>query len=247
MEYKHLQVENGNFTRIINPLIDALIKVPFKGCELAVAFFIIRKTYGFNKKEDEISLSQFENGIKKTRPSVVKALKNLKLVNIAKLVKTGNSKKQSNTWAINKYIDTWELVKTAKLVKHRKPTSKAAHKELVKAALHTKDIKDRVKDIAEQSSAEIPLVINAFKEVNPSYQKLFGNTTQRKACDRLLKTHGLDLLLSMIAFLPKSNSNKFAPKITTPLQFEDKLGLLKAWADGEKEQTKGRGIIGLTR
>lgn len=139
MKKEELQVENGNYTRIVNPLIEELIKIPFKGCELAVALFIIRKTYGFQKKQDEISLTQFEKGLQRTRPSIVKALKNLQLVNIAKLVKQGDSKNCSNLWEINKYFETWQLVNIAKLVKCKHLTSKASSKQLVKPALHTKE------------------------------------------------------------------------------------------------------------
>lgn len=102
-----LQVENGNFTRIINPVIDSLVKIPFKGCELSVALFIIRKTWGFQKKEDEISLSQIEKGVCRSKPSIIKALKNLQLVKVLILVKKGESRSQSSVWRLNKYIDEW--------------------------------------------------------------------------------------------------------------------------------------------
>jgi len=132
-EDKALQIENGNFTRIVNPLIEKLIQMPFKGCELAIVMFIIRKTYGFHKLEDEISITQFEKGLKRGRPTIVKALKNLQLVKILILVKRGTSKNSSNTWRINKYYNKWELVKTPELVKRRGV-------QLVKTPLHTKEI-----------------------------------------------------------------------------------------------------------
>lgn len=132
-EDKALQIENGNFTRIVNPLIEKLIQIPFKGCELAIVMFIIRKTYGFHKLEDEISITQFEKGLKRGRPTIVKALKNLQLVKILILVKRGTSKNSSNTWRINKYYKNWELVKTPELVKGKGG-------QLVKTPLHTKEI-----------------------------------------------------------------------------------------------------------
>jgi phage replication O-like protein O len=147
MKPESLQVEDGNFTRIVNPVIENLIKIPFKGCELAVAIFIIRKTWGFHKTEDQISLTQFCEGVNRTRPVIVLALKNLQLVNVAKLVKQGNSKTQSSVWKLNKYIDTWQLVNTAKLVKHNHSTGLAERLQLVKPAKHTKDnTKDNTKE-----------------------------------------------------------------------------------------------------
>lgn len=156
MPNPQLQVENGNFTRIVNPLIEELIKVPFKGCELQVAMFIIRKTYGFLKVQDEISLTQFEKGINRSRPTVVKALANLQLVNIAKLVKVGESKKRSSIWSINKYTDTWKLVNIAKLVKRNGGTSKAVYTKTSKAVLTHKRKKERQKKVSSEQSSQAP-------------------------------------------------------------------------------------------
>ncbi|WP_289445342.1 replication protein, partial [Klebsiella pneumoniae] len=83
---------------------------------------ILRKTYGYNKKEDEISLSQFQKVIPVSKPSICKALNNLQLVNIIKLVKKGKSKNSSNLYCFNKNYDEWQLVKKSKLVKNRKLT-----------------------------------------------------------------------------------------------------------------------------
>jgi hypothetical protein len=79
---------------------------------------------------------------------------------------------------------------------------------------------------SEQSSPEIPLIIDLFKEVNPSYKKWFGNKTQRGAVSRLLEAHGFEKLEKIIKLLPKSNNQKYCPVITTPLQLEDKFAQL---------------------
>lgn len=99
------------------------------------------------------------------------------------------------------------------------------------------------KNTAGQDPAEVSEVINLFKEVNPSYERLFGMPPQRAAIGRLLKTHGKEKLVGMISYLPKSNSSRFAPTITTPVQFEQKLGELIAWSQKQKQIThKGRGL-----
>ena len=87
---------------------------------------------------------------------------------------------------------------------------------------------------SEQSSQDIPLVIDLFKEINPSYKKWFGNKTQRSACERMIITHGFDKLKKVIEFLPTSNNRKFAPVITTPLQLEDKFAQLVSFWEKEK-------------
>lgn len=85
-----------------------------------------------------------------------------------------------------------------------------------------------------EETSQVNDFINLFKEVNPSYTKLFANKTQRLASERLIKTHGFEKLSSLIALLPKMNQDKFAPIITTPLQLEDKLGQLIAYGQRKK-------------
>lgn len=78
-------------------------------------------------------------------------------------------------------------------------------------------------------------LIKLFEAVNPAASKWYGNPTQRKACDRLLKKHSLDQLTRVVHLLPKTNEARFAPTITTPLQLEDKLAQLVAYI--KKEQS----------
>lgn len=177
MKNNELQIENGNFTRITNPLIENLVKFPFKGCELAVALFIIRKTYGFQKKEDEISLTQFQQGLSRSRQTIVSALKNLQLVNIARLVKRGDSKKQSNCWAINKYYDTWQLVNMARLVKRKRGTSLTEPLQLVKTARHTKE---NTKESTKERERETPAQIARNFFNNSDIQEKLTNQLQNK-------------------------------------------------------------------
>lgn len=118
-----VQIEGGNFTRIHNGILEHLIASNLNGTEKAIILFLIRKTYGFNKLNDEISLSQFTKAIPVSKWSICLALKHLQLVNIIRLVKKGSSKLCSNLWHFNKDYDTWQLVKKTRLVKFLLPTS----------------------------------------------------------------------------------------------------------------------------
>jgi len=53
------QLEDGH-TRIANELLEALIAIRLPGEEFRIALAVIRKTYGFNKTMDRISMGQFE-------------------------------------------------------------------------------------------------------------------------------------------------------------------------------------------
>jgi hypothetical protein len=81
---------------------------------------------------------------------------------------------------------------------------------------------------SEETSHEIPLLIEAFKVVNLSYKKWFADTTQRKACKNLIESYGLDKLFQIIKLLPQSNKQQFFPVITTPLQLEEKYSRLES-------------------
>src|SRR5574343_180678 len=66
-------VEDGNFTRIHNEIIEQLALRKFTVYEHQCLWFLFRKTYGYGQKEDAISLSQWVKGtgIKKQNIAVV--------------------------------------------------------------------------------------------------------------------------------------------------------------------------------
>lgn len=91
-------------------------------------------------------------------------------------------------------------------------------------------------------------LISGFKEVNPSYARLFAQIPQRKALERMLEQHGQEKMRGIIAYLPKSNASQYAPTITTPVQLEHNLGKLIAWAakardKAERGNGKGKEIL----
>lgn len=85
---------------------------------------------------------------------------------------------------------------------------------------------------------EVSEVIDLFKAVNPSWEQLFKNRTERAAMGRLIVKWGRPKMEEVISFLPKSNGKAYAPTITSPWELEKKLGALKAFF--EKERSKGR-------
>ena len=81
---------------------------------------------------------------------------------------------------------------------------------------------------------QVSEVIKLFETINPACSKMYGNKTQRNACQNLLDQHGLEKLGMMIQTLKKTNTMKYAPTITTPLQLEDKMTQLLAFISKEK-------------
>jgi phage replication O-like protein O len=138
-----LQVETGNFTRIVNEVLEQLVKVDLLAAEYKIILFVIRKTWGFQKTEDIISLTQFEEFTGLSRPTIIKTIKNL--VKRGLLVKRSLLGNQQIAYKFNKYWDSW-LVNTTLLVKNNAPTSKKRLDLLVKRGLHTKEIQKKTKE-----------------------------------------------------------------------------------------------------
>lgn len=81
----------------------------------------------------------------------------------------------------------------------------------------------------ETSSPQIPLLIKSFENINPASKRFYGNTTQREACDSLLKQYGFERVTTVIEkTLPKTNALEFFPTITTPLQLYEKWSSLES-------------------
>lgn len=148
------QKENG-FTAIANEILEQLVKACLLGSEYQLVYFVIRKTYGFHKKEDKISLTQFELGTNLSRPTVVKSLKNL--VSRKILLRSENLK-----YKFNKDHETW-VVKAPLLVKSNSNIGKGALTKTSKGALTHK----RKKEITKE---------NTFSVENDSLNKIMKNT-----------------------------------------------------------------------
>lgn len=84
--------------------------------------------------------------------------------------------------------------------------------------------------------SQVNKLIDGFKEVNPSFTKLYRNTTQRKSCENMIKLHGFEKMLQTVLLLPKINKIKYLPIVTTPYELEDKLGKVVAGLQKLKEE-----------
>jgi phage replication O-like protein O len=101
------QVENG-YTKIANEIMEALAKIRIPGEARQMLDVIIRKTYGFNKKEDQIATSQFceLTGLK---PFIIhRARKRLLLSKLITVSKNANS--QIISYSFQKDYSIWIAV-----------------------------------------------------------------------------------------------------------------------------------------
>lgn len=100
-----VQIENGNFARIHNEISEQLARTDLSGSEFRCLWFLLRKTYGFQKKEDDISYSQFAEGTGLDRRNVIRSLDKMVKRGIIYRQENGNNRPQ--TWGFNKYFEQW--------------------------------------------------------------------------------------------------------------------------------------------
>lgn len=104
------QCENG-YTKTANELLEALARIRVPGEARQVLDTILRKTYGFGKKEDAISLSQFHLATGLSKSHICDALKKLKAMNLI----TENGNDIAKKYSIIKDFDQWKpLLKKGK-------------------------------------------------------------------------------------------------------------------------------------
>lgn len=129
------QLENGH-TRIANEILDAIISTDWCGVnELKMLLLVIRKTYGYGKKTDCISLSQFAKICNISRRSAAYCINRLVQRN-ALVHQTALGKNSMSLYSLNKDWESWvvhcvALVQSSvsKVVQPVAPTKESITKE----------------------------------------------------------------------------------------------------------------------
>jgi len=135
------QIDDG-YTKIANELLDAICALHLSGSEWSFVHSIIRKTYGYNKKEDWVTNSQIVvmTGLCKERVSEAKK----------SLIEKNVVTEKRNKISIQKDYTKW-----IKLRKNVTVVTEKRNKELRKN-VNTKDNKDNIqKTLGETSSPEL--------------------------------------------------------------------------------------------
>ncbi|MFC2047216.1 replication protein [Chloroflexota bacterium] len=68
----------GNFTQVPSDILEALARTYLSPNESKIVLLIIRKTYGWHKRMDWISLSQIVEGTGIAQPNVCRSIKSLR-------------------------------------------------------------------------------------------------------------------------------------------------------------------------
>lgn|SRR3990167_264859 len=153
------QKENG-YTGIANEIVEKLSCANLNGSEFRMILFVLRKTYGFQKTSDFISLTQFERGTGMKRSHVCTTLKSL-LVHKRILVKVNNLCKFNKNW--NEWV-----------VHKRGLGSPQKHNQVVHKSIHTKETIQKKEDIADKSAESPPKEKTDFKKYESLYLSLLA-------------------------------------------------------------------------
>lgn len=120
------QLEKG-YTRIANEILMEIMKANLNGTQFRILLAIWRFTYGYQRKEYEMSVSQLANYINGSRAQVARELDSLIERRILLVVGTG--KRGTRILAFNKNYTEWNLQKKEPIPK---ATKKPAKKEKTK-------------------------------------------------------------------------------------------------------------------
>lgn len=103
------QLENG-YIKIANEIMEAMICRPqlMRGALFPVIAVVWRKTYGWNKKEDAISISQFVEMTGYSKRAIIYALQELEAKNVLFVTRAGGGlHKETNVISFNKNYNEW--------------------------------------------------------------------------------------------------------------------------------------------
>lgn len=241
------QIENG-YTKVANELLDALCSINLSSHEWHVVHAIIRKTYGYNKKEDWITNTQIMKLTGQTQQKVSQAKRKLVVKNIV----TENGNKIS----INKDYESWPIVtengnsvtengnkllpKTVNTKDNIKTISKDTREEGVDNDRNGSSKSDKVEGMSDYNSLGAEIIYEMIS-VDPKNKTYYNNKTQRAACDFLIEEYGLEEVKNRIKIVEKTNGEPYFPTITTPVQLRDKwVQLEKAFIRHQKDSGKNQ-------
>jgi phage replication O-like protein O len=183
------QRENGHVD-IANEIMDELAQIHLSGAEWQLLITVFRKTWGWHKKHDWISLTQFERATGLSRWGVCIAKK--RLVNKNILIAAEKSIR------FNKNYDQWVVNKTRPVNKST-TGSQQNDNRVVNKTRHTKETITK-ETITKESNASL----ESFEQLkNPQFKELWDAWLEIRKKIRAPNTHkALELTLKKLQKYP---------------------------------------------
>jgi len=161
------QKENG-YTAIANEILERLYAIPLSGSEYKIILCILRKTYGWRKKSDYISLSQLVEEVRLSKKQICEAVNKL----CAKQIIIKNKFKfRTSEYYFNKDFELWitqdRTIGSYEKVNHNLRKSKRSSYEKVNKVVtktkHTKENKEIKETITKESKNKFLKDLERFK------------------------------------------------------------------------------------
>jgi len=114
------KIENG-YARIANELLMALSRPNLSAYETRALFFVLRKTYGWGKKNDRISISQIADGTGLLKPHACRAKRALIKKNILTEI--------DGKLGLNKDYEAWKITDLGNVTNIGNESAIKAHKQ----------------------------------------------------------------------------------------------------------------------
>lgn len=150
------------YTKISNELLEAFSRLNASGSAWRIFMVVLRKTYGYHKKVDKISLTQFEKMSGLSRKSVCRGLNELIELKIITVEKEG----YINKYQVQKDYELWGSVKPV-------TSDKNDTKSSVKPVTKTSDKNDTYKRKKERkifgeakASAKLPPLLDNKEDMS---------------------------------------------------------------------------------
>ena len=182
------QTENG-FIQIAtgsndNDVLAALARSHLTGAEFQILLHVMRQTWGYKKKEDWISLSQFQKATDRDRSHIVSCINRLVA---CKLLVASRQPGKKTVYGFNKLFNEW-VVASEPLVASSPRTSSLQPTQLVASRLHTKE------SLTKETITKENVVSVSPKPPTPAdeVRKFFDDELNREEQIKKLVSKGMD-------------------------------------------------------
>jgi hypothetical protein len=85
----------------------------------------------------------------------------------------------------------------------------------------------------------VAMLIHEFQYVNPDYKKFYAQKAQRNALLEMTESYAPEMMFQMLEIIPRTNVEKFAPQIFSPMQFKNKAAQLITFIRREGNDNNG--------
>jgi phage replication O-like protein O len=199
------QKENGH-TALANEIWDALAKYRLSGEEWQCLIVIFRKTYGWGKKEDSISLSQFAKLTGMKRQNVARALKKLSSKKMIGVIK--NDDRCVLKYRFDKDFEKWSPVIKKDYCNQNRlhPVIKTDDKSVIKNDAYKRKKETLTKERYTPSENSKALTLLFLGTLSSEFQEKFKDQEKWQICfDKLLGEFDSDRLKVLVLFYRRDN------------------------------------------